>query len=89
MPSDILEIRMQKSMIDCSICGGPDAHSWGVPVVNGDIVSNDFPDEIWRREGGAIGVCEECYRKHERGEIPTFDRFYLHLRPGFTDGAGI
>lgn len=82
----ILEIRMQSNMIDCSICGEPDCHSWGVPTFNGDIVSNDFPDELWE---GSIGVCESCYCKHERGEIPTFDRMYLHHRPGFENGGGI
>ena len=87
--SEILEIRMQSGCLDCFICGAETEHLWGVPVVNGDIVSNDFPDEIWHAHGGGQSVCEECYKKHERGEIPTFDRYYLHLAQGFVDGSGI
>jgi len=89
MSDEILEIRMQSNMIDCYICGEPDAYKWGVPIFNGDIVSNDFPDELWNGNGGGVSVCRACYEKHERGEIPTFDRYYLHLAGKFIDGAGI
>jgi hypothetical protein len=42
---------------------------------------------MWTIGGGGQGVCEDCYCKHERGEIETFDRFYV--RPGFVGGDGI
>lgn len=84
-----LEIRMQSHEIDCFICGEPSEQRWGVPVFNGDIVSVNFPEEIHLLEGGVQCVCESCYRKHEFGEIPTFDRYYLHLQPGLINGAGI
>lgn len=87
--SEILEIRMQQNMIDCFICGEPDRYQWGVPVFNGDIVSNDFPEELHRTEGGCQAVCRRCYEKHERGEIRTFDHYYLHLLDGFIGGSGI
>jgi len=86
---DILEIYMQSHAIDCFICGKPDSHHWGVPIINGDIVSNDFPEWIWGMHGGGVAVCQRCYEKHERGEIPTFDRYYLHLGGGFIEGDGI
>jgi hypothetical protein len=89
MRDGILEIRMQNQMIDCFLCGEPDEHRWGVPVFNGDVVSNDFPDWLWGKSGGGQAVCRECFGKHERGEMETFDRYYLHLAGMFTGGDGI
>lgn len=84
--SDILEIRMQSNETECFICGAETEHCWGVPTCNGDIVSNDFPDDLW---DGGVPVCEDCYLKHERGEIPTCDRFYLPRGRSFINGDGI
>jgi hypothetical protein len=89
MKDEILEIRMQLRMIDCFICGEPDEHRWGVPVFNGDVVSNDFPDWLWRSGGGGQAVCRECFEKHACGELETFDHYYLHLAGMFTGGDGI
>ncbi len=83
----ILEIRMQSGGIDCSLCGKADEHCWGVPVFNGDVVSNDFPFWMWSSHGGSQPVCRRCYAKHERGEIPTWD--HLYVSPGFEHGGGI
>lgn len=82
----ILNIRMQSGMIDCFLCGQPSDQRWGVPTVNGDVVSNNFPDDLV--EGGQ-SVCEECFNKHERGEIPTFDRYYVPRVRSFIHGDGI
>lgn len=79
-----LEIRMQAGMIDCSLCGEPDDHRWGVPTCNGDVVSNDFPDHLWQ---GSVAVCEQCFNLHAEGKIPTFDRYYWPQ--GFVGGDGI
>lgn len=87
--NEILEINMNPREAQCSLCGEWTDYRWGVPTFNGDLVSNDFPNEIWLAEGGNMPVCESCYGKHERGELPTFDQFYLHLQKGFVDGAGI
>jgi len=84
-----LLIDMNPREAQCWNCGQWTPHRWGLPTVNGDLVSNDFPDEIWGEHGGGVPACEECFRRHERGELPTFDRFYLHLATGFTDGTGI
>lgn len=73
---------------DCYICGAPTPMRWGVPVFNGDIVSNDFPDELWGESGGGQSVCESCYEKHARGEIKVFDSCYW-TPPTLIDGAGI
>jgi hypothetical protein len=89
MSSDILEIRMQSNEIDCAICGEPDDFAWGVPTYNGDIVSNDFPDDLYARTGGSMAVCRRCHEKHERGEIEVFDHYYYTPLRGFIDGAGI
>lgn len=80
----ILEIRMQSNYVDCRVCGKPTEHQWGVPVYNGDIVSNDFPDDLW---SGGISVCRDCFDEHAAGRMPTFDRYYV--RPGFIGGDGI
>ncbi len=86
--SDILEIRMQSNALECYICGEESDCGWSVPIFNGDIVSNDFPDYMWHAGGGGQAVCEDCYRRHERGEVPTFDHYYI--RPAeLIHGAGI
>jgi len=89
MPAEALLNLSERGGITCYICGAEDDHQWSVPIVNGDVVSNDFPDWLWSAIGGGQAVCEECYEKHARGEIETFDRFYLHLAGGFVGGAGI
>ena len=87
--SNVLEIRMQSGELRCSICNDWTEHRWSVPTFNGDLVSNNFPDELWNSEGGVQAACEECYDRHSRGELPTFDRYYLHLAGGFIGGSGI
>ena len=77
------------SEIECTICGALTELQWGIPTVNGDIVSNDFPNEIYLVHGGSVPVCEACYQKHESGEMNVCDRFYFHLAEGFVGGSGI
>lgn len=85
--SDILLIDMNPREVQCALCGEWCEHSWGVPTFNGDLVSNDFPDALWHSEGGSQPACESCFNKHDRGELQTFDRYYV--RPGFINGDGI
>lgn len=87
--AEVLEIRMQRGETQCSLCGAETTLSHGIPTFNGDIVSNDFPDWLWRTGGGSIPVCGLCYDRHERGEVPTFDRDYLHLDGLLSGGDGI
>lgn len=87
--SDILEIRMQTHEVECSICGDWTAHQWSVPTYNGDLVSNDFPDELIREGGGNMAVCEHCYDRHAADDMETFDSFYLWRLEGLDAGAGI
>lgn len=88
----ILEIRMQRGEIECSLCGAETELRWGVPTYNGDIVSNYFPDDLHRIGGGSVPVCEECYDRHAAGLVPTFDRWYVRRGPfgvELVDGGGI
>jgi len=84
-----LEIDMNPREVRCSICEAWTRYAWSVPTFNGDLVSNDFPDELWKSGGGGQPVCEYCYDAHAANKFPVFDRFYLHLVGGFIAGAGI
>jgi hypothetical protein len=84
----VLEINMNPRHLDCHLCGQPTEHKWGVPIFNGDVVSNDFPDDLWSEGGGGQAVCERCYELHAAGQVKTYDRYYMHLF-GFVDGGGI
>jgi hypothetical protein len=86
---DALVIRMQYHDAECSICGAPTDMSFGVPHFNGDLVSNDFPDWLYRTGGGSRPACWDCYLRHEMGELQTFDHYYRHLVGGLEGGAGI
>lgn len=87
--SDVLEINMNVREVECYVCGEWTEYRWGVPVFNGDIVSNDFPDWLWGNGGGGQAVCERCYNLHAAGKMQTFDHCYRHLMGGFIDGGGI
>lgn len=86
---DTLVINMNFREVMCCICGNWTEYRWGVPTFNGDLVSNHFPDWLWRQGGGSQPACEHCFRRHAAGELPAFDRFYLHLSGTFADGDGI
>lgn len=82
-----LTIRMQTPGYGdvCFVCGGEASGYHGVPVFNGDLMSNDWPGE-W----GGVPSCERCYDRHARGELPTFDADYRHTLDGLHgNGAGI
>ncbi len=84
---DRVEIRMQTPGYgdDCALCDADASGFHAVPMFNGDLMSNDWPGE-W----GGFPVCESCFLKHERGELPTFDADYRHLLAmSLMDGAGI
>ena len=85
----ILEINLNAHAVECSLCGEWTDYRCGVPTFNGDLVSNDFPDWLWREGGGSQAACERCYERHAAGKVPTFDHYYRHLMVRFTDGAGI
>lgn len=86
MFAQILEINMTPRFADCFICGEVCEGDHGVPVFNGDIMSND-----WQGEWGGQHVCESCFGKHERGEIETHDDLYEHHleKYHFVAGSGI
>ena len=70
---------------DCWYCGGDcTGHNCGLPIFNGDLMSND-----WQGEWGGVPACQGCYDKHERGLLPTCDHIYQHLLEGFDGGCGI
>lgn len=85
---DTLEIRMQTDEIECAVCGYPAPFRYGIPTYNGDLVSNDFP--LW--DTGNRPVCRGCFECHERGELDTYDRYYVWPGPlgvVLLDGGGI
>lgn len=89
---DVLEIRMQGHDATCGVCGEDCDMRFGIPTYNGDVVSNDFPEQMWADGGGSFVACEGCFRKHERGEMPVWDRLYLPTSPmgvHLVDGGGI
>ena len=67
-------------------CGAPSSGFHGLPIFNGDIVSND-----WQGEWGGVPCCERCYTLHEQGQLPTADHLYRHHLAGLghIDGSGI
>lgn len=83
-----VEIRMQSGELQCSLCNAWTEHRWSVPTFNGDLVSNEFPDELWHPDGGMQAACEDCFNRHADGKLPTFDGFYIHLAGGFTEAQG-
>lgn len=88
MDGPTLTIRMQTpgyGMGDpCANCGQPASGFHGLPYFNGDLMSNDWPGD-W----GGRPCCEDCYERHARGELETFDQDYVHLFALYQDGAGI
>lgn len=88
MNTTVLKIRMQSHTVECSLCGIETPWQWSVPVYNGDVVSNDFPDWMYERHGGNQSVCEACFNKHAAGQIPTCDAIYLR-QGDLMHGAGI
>lgn len=71
---------------ECYVCGEPASGFHGLPIFNGDVMSNDWPGE-W----AGVPACLRCYEKHERGEMETWDAVYRHHlhAVGLLDGAGI
>jgi hypothetical protein len=91
--SQVLEIRMQRHETTCGLCGVGCHMEYGIPTYNGDVVSNDFPDELHRSGGGSFPVCQRCYLRHALGDVETFDHWYIEASAfgiflGF-DGGGI
>ena len=87
-----LRIKFQEPWVDCGICGTPTQWGQGVPTYNGDIMSNDFPDDLWHQGGGSKPACKVCYSKHAAGRIKTWDRLYIQRGPfgvELVDGGGI
>lgn len=87
---EILEIRMQTPGYGmgetCPVCGEPASGFHGLPMFNGDVMSND-----WSGDWVGVPCCEQCYEKHLRGEVETFDADYRHMLGdrGWIDGGGI
>ena len=81
-------IRMQSSGYGggepCTACGRPSSPFHGLPVFNGDVMSND-----WQGEWGGVPCCEACFENHERGEMQTHDAMYEHLLGMLVNGLGI
>jgi len=53
---------------ECCICG---KHLWGsetgIAMYEGCAVPHD-----WTGDWGGFDACQECFDRHERGEIPTW-----------------
>lgn len=75
-------------MDTCSLCGIDTEPRWAVPTYNGEVVSVDFPDDLYHSGGGSLAVCERCFLAHERGEVACADAWYV-LSKRFTQGEGI
>lgn len=69
--ADVTIIDMNERWTDCWNCGAPTLSRWGLPIYNGDLVSN-----AWKGDWGGVPACEKCYLAHQRGELPTFDHCY-------------
>lgn len=87
LPPLVIDMNIREAQ--CFLCGDWTEYLWGVPTFNGDLVSNDFPDNLWHSGGGSQAVCQRCFGQHERGELVVYDRFYLHLAGGLIGGDGI
>lgn len=85
----ITEIRMQSNAVECYLCAVETEYGWSVPTYNGDVVSNDFPDDMWSKGGGAQPVCQRCYDMHANGQATCYDRLYLPRGLSFINGGGI
>ena len=55
--NDVLVIELWPPTCFCAVCGAETRMSWGVPVVNGDVVTNDYEGDDW----GGVSVCVWCY----------------------------
>lgn len=66
-----------KDGVRCGLCAAWTDFRQSIPTYNGDVVSNDFPDELHRQGGGSFPVCMMCYKRHARGEVECFDRYYI------------
>lgn len=85
---DTLEIDLWLDReILCSLCGQETPLAFGIPTYNGDIVSNDFPDALRTEGGGSMPVCQQCYLEHKQGLMPTFDHYYVPVRPDVVIGG--
>lgn len=63
---EVIELFPRES--NCAICGVDVVDCrLGVPMFEGCLVPNDWPHE-W----GGADACQECFAKHERGELPTW-----------------
>lgn len=85
-------IRMQSNTVYCSLCGLVTELRWGVPTFNGDVVSNGFPEDLFREHGGSIPVCNHCYDEHAAGRVTVYDRYYVPrnvMGVDLVDGGGI
>lgn len=57
----VLVIELFPIVAECMRCEALTESRWGVPVVNGSIVYNCYPEDDW----GGAPVCRTCYEKHE------------------------
>jgi hypothetical protein len=84
---DVLVIDMNDAtdrLGDCYACGGPSHPNYGLPIWNGFIVGNEWPYE-W----GGVPCCEDCYERHQRGELTEVTPDQYPLPDGFDCGGGI
>lgn len=87
--NEVLEIRMQTPGYGdvCFVCGEDASGFHGVPIWNGELVSNDWPGE-WC----GVPACEVCFRKHKEGRLPMLDSTFYWQRVfshGYEAGDGI
>jgi hypothetical protein len=67
-PPRVLVIDLDERWADCWRCGELTPSRWGLPVWNGELVSND-----WQGEWGGVPACEACFDLHAAGKLSTLD----------------
>ncbi len=77
----ILLIRLYEPWAECRLCGADTPSRWGVPMYEGNLLSNDFQGEWF-----GAPACQACHDAHARGELRTYDHLYTTAaRPLFEE----
>lgn len=71
MAKGVLSIRLFEPYADCSLCGEETICRWGVPMYEGNLLSNDFKGEWFGQP-----ACQACHDAHARGDLRTYDHLY-------------
>lgn len=66
--TSMLVIDMNPKNYECVVCGNACDGTHGVPMLEGELVSNE-----WEGEWVGRHACIDCFHKHARNELPTRD----------------